>query len=432
MVSGVTVLRGRRVVGFGAAVRRVMVRLAAGLAAAVRRVVVVAFFAAAVVRRVAAGFAAVLRAVVLRAVVVLRAAVARVVLRPAAVRLAAAVRVAGLRVAVLRVAGFAALRAAVPRVAVLRATGFFAAVARFGAALRVAVVFLAAVVRFAAVVLRAPVARVPAPRVADRAVLRVPARMACAWARGRSVVVSSLLTVRTPCSCPCQGSRRPCVRALVSGNVRLRNGRSGNRFRVYPRAPASPRLRTPVDRAGDRLGAAAVSQRNYAAGLWRPTDVSDEKRPALQAPPPHRAKRRIADRSLREPRRCYLSIQHGRTSSFDARPAAGRLNKAAVNGPSFFACMCRTIRRIGRTHAVSAIPPLTSACQQKATDSTCVPRKNSRRMQTSRHEHKKAAATNLVAAAFAELGASVARVSDAVPRARTARPRGRHSSRSGG
>src|SRR6185437_3058668 len=98
-----------------------------------------------------------------------------------------------------------------------------------------------------------------------------------------------------------------------------------------------------------------------------------------------------------------------------------------------FACaQNRTNRRIGRTHAVSAIPPLTFACQQKATDSTCARRKNSRRMQVRRRGHKEAAATKLVTAAFAAFGARAACVSDAVPRARTAHPRGRHSSPSGG
>lgn len=225
VVSGATVLRGRRVAGFAVAARRVTVRLAAGFAAVVRRVVV--FRAVAVVRRVAAGLAAALRAVVLRAVVAvlravagLRAAAARVVLRPVVVREAAA-RPVAVRVVALRVAGFAVFRAAVVRVAVLRPTGFLAAAARFGAALRAVVAFLA-VERLAVVALRAPAALVPAARVPvalvlDRAaVFRVPARIAIGWARGRSVVVSSLFTVENSLFMPLPGNsipmrQGPCV-----------------------------------------------------------------------------------------------------------------------------------------------------------------------------------------------------------------------------
>src|SRR6185312_8276809 len=76
-------------------------------------------------------------------------------------------------------------------------------------------------------------------------------------------------------------------------------------------------------------------------------------------------------------------------------------------------CVCRTNNRIGRTHAISAIPLLTFACQQKATDSRCAWRKNPCGMQMRRRGHKEAAVTDLVTAASHGVGVRAARVSDA-------------------
>jgi hypothetical protein len=94
----------------------------------------------------------------------------------------------------------------------------------------------------------------------------------------------------------------------------------------------------PVDRTKDRTGAVATFQRNRAAGVWRPTDVSDEKRLGTPSPTAASTQAQGREAAASGAARRHPSIQRGSTSSFDAWPAVCRLNKAAVNGPSFFAC----------------------------------------------------------------------------------------------
>lgn len=150
-----------------------------------------------------AGFAAVSlaaaerRVAVRRVVVVFFAAVRRVVVRFAA-GLTVRRRVVAFFAAVRRVGDFAAAFAVVRRLVVAVR---FGAVAFLAAVRRVAVFFAAPRVVFAAPALRVPVRRVPVPRVAPprEEVRRVDARIAIAWADGRSVVDSSLLTSEAPC-----------------------------------------------------------------------------------------------------------------------------------------------------------------------------------------------------------------------------------------
>jgi hypothetical protein len=161
--------------------------------AAVRRVVPV-FFAAVLRVAVPVALVELFRAVVFRAGAAFRAVVLRPVVFRAVVFRAAVLRVPVARVDRVPVLRVPVLRAEAPRAAVLRVVVFFAAAPRFGAAFRVAV--------FAAprVVFRAAVLRVPVPRVVRVDVRRVPARIAIGWARGFSVVVSSL-TDRNSFSC---------------------------------------------------------------------------------------------------------------------------------------------------------------------------------------------------------------------------------------